>query len=113
MNAAALPCIHQVVRQFVGLGNIRQASPHQALGGGNGVAGVARLRCHSRIPDLAAATLQIADDRRQEHPAVGIGDVAGVQQRAVQRGIEDRPEARVGVDFDAVGAVGLIAAFWA
>ena len=53
------------------------------------------------MPVPGAGRLALFLVHRQHGQAVGVGDVAGVQQRAVERRVEDGLEACVGIDLDA------------
>ena len=70
-------CCHQAVRQALGVRNVSQTAPHQALNRRDGVTGVAGLLRQRVIANLAALGVEVTHHAGQNHPALGVGQAFG------------------------------------
>ena len=64
--------VDEVVRRGLDMGDVLETPPHEALDRGDGVARIDRLGLHRLAPDHDATVGQVAHDRGQHCPAVGI-----------------------------------------
>ena len=77
----------EFVRQFAAVGDIVQATAHEALDRSDGVDRVGGRRLHRVKADLASLIRHEAHDRRQDHAAIVVGQTLGhaIAHRSHQR----------------------------
>ena len=67
----------ELIGQLAAVGDVVQATPHEAFDRGDGVDRVAGSRLHRVKTDLAALPRHEAHDRRQDHPTIVVGQALG------------------------------------
>ena len=88
--------VDEAVRQAPAVGHVLQVAAHEALDRGNRVLGITLHRLHGCGADLAPAIGQVTHDRRQDDPALLIGQAFG--RAAAHRGNQRMGGAQVDAD---------------